>query len=148
MKVYIASSFDLIPLVKVVAEALIFNGHKITEKWWNREYDVDGIGRVKTTHIKELYNELSDEAFYKKPETKESYLLDLKGIEEADSFILVSGLSPRKFNGANIELGYALANGLLCLSIGELEKSVMYWDVIRCHSVTDLMIALNGDPYG
>ena len=146
MKVYVASSFKLIEKVEELTESLEKEGHTITEKWWKRAYRSEGLGLVDTQELKKLFDNLAPDEFYAKPESRASYLLDLQGIERADVFILVADEIPRKYTGANIELGYALASGLLCLSVGVLENSVLYWDVIRCKSIPELLETIEGSP--
>ena len=59
MKVYLASSFALIPRVETVASILERRGHEITCKWWSREYYIPGEGKIKTTVLKERTRTLS-----------------------------------------------------------------------------------------
>ncbi len=126
MKFYLASSFKLIEKVKEVCKAIEGYGHSVTVKWWSREYDIPNEGKVKTTILKERYEELDPDDFYNRPETKRSYLDDFKGVIDADFFIFVADEIPRKYNGANVELGIALANIIPCFSIGNLELSPLY----------------------
>ena len=144
MKIYIASSFSLIPRVEALAKILEEKDHKITVKWWKRIYQNEDLGSVDTQQLKKEYEDLEPNVFYSKPETRASYLEDLKGIEDAEVFILVAADIPRNYGGANIELGYALASGLLCLSLGKLENSALYFDVIRCKD-HDEIINILGD---
>lgn len=140
-KVYLASSFALIPLVKEVAEYLEAQGHEITVKWWSREYEIPGEkAPVPTTELKRRNNDLYPKAFYAKPETKKSYLADFKGIEDADALVIISGHAPRYFTGANVELGIALALKKPCYALGELRNSALYWGV---HRLPDIYV-LNG----
>ena len=144
MNIYIASSFSLIPKVEALEKRLEEKGHKITVKWWKRIYQNTDLGTVDTQQLKKEYEDLEPDIFYSKPETRSSYLEDLKGIEDADAFIFVASDIPRNYGGANIELGYALASGLLCLSLGKLENSALYFDVIRCSDHEEI-IKILGD---
>jgi hypothetical protein len=143
MKVYVASSFSLIPKVKKITKILEKRGHEISEKWWNRVYSSEGLGLVDTQKLKKIFDDLPPDEFYSKIETRKSYLLDLKGITEAEAFIFVANDKPRKFTGANIELGYALAKGIRCLSIGNLTNSVLYFEVIRCKNIQEILYWLS-----
>ena len=142
MKIYVASSFKLIPIVESVVEALEDAGHTITEKWWDRAYKTKDLGLIDTQKLKKIYDDLDPSEFYSKKETSKSYVLDLRGIEDSDAFVFVADYSPKKFTGANIELGYALALGKDCLSVGELENSVMYSGVLKCKTVSSVLECL------
>lgn len=139
MKFYLASSFDLIEKVQEVCEAIEGYGHSITVKWWSREYDIPNEGKVKTSILKKRYEKLDPDEFYSRPETRRSYLDDFKGVVNADVFIFVADEIPRKYNGANVELGIALANNIICFSIGNLETSPLYYDVLRRNSIEDIL---------
>lgn len=139
MKVYLASSFDYIEKVKVISELLEREGHEITVKWWSRVYRIPGERGQKTTDLKVMYEDLDDHDFYERPETKLSFEDDVLGVKDADVFIFVAGSVPRKYNGANVELGIAISEGKKCFSLGALEKSVLYYPVKRCSSVIELL---------
>lgn len=142
VKVYLASSFDLIPEVKLIAKMCDIFGFEITERWWERPYDVEGLGTIKTDELKKHYESLNWLDFYAKPETIKSYELDRKGVEGCDVLILIAGLPPRKFNGATYEAG--LADGLEkhLLVWGELETSVMFSKFVRCLTLDGLISQL------
>jgi len=146
MKVYLASSFALIPLVKEVAKYLENRGHEITVKWWSREYEIPGeLAPVPTTVLKLRNNDLDPKAFYCKPETERSYNADFKGIKDADALVIISGHVPSYFTGANIELGIALALGKTCYALGALRNSAIYYPVIRCKNIRQLTDELGDD---
>ena len=138
MKIYIASSFNLIPRVKLVAELVESKGHTITEKWWERVYDEGDGTPAKTTTLKKLYDSLSTEEFYARPNILLTYDKDFKGVMEADWFIFVADTKIKKFNGASVELGIALANKKPCILYGELEKSVLFCKLIRVNSLEEI----------
>lgn len=142
MKIYIASSFAFVKEVENLSKLLEHQGHSITEKWFNRPYQIPSMGTVHTTDLKKIYEALSNQEFYNKPETKTSFELDKKGVEECDAFVLYAGNKPRKFNGANIELGIAIANNKLCFALGELEKSVLYYPVRQFSNAFELIYYL------
>jgi len=144
MKIYLASSFKFIPRIERLTNLLEIDGFEITLKWWKRIYQTEELGQVKTSDLKKIYADLDPSEFYSKPETKQSYLSDLKAIEESEALILVAPdkASRNDFVGANIELGYALALGIHCLSIGELNKSAMYHGVKKCETYIDLLSEL------
>jgi len=125
MKVYLASSFDLIRRVEAIAKTLREKGHTVTVEWWHKDYkklpleDVDWYEDVRVQAISER---------------------NFRGILEADIFVLVAPtLSSKKFNGANIELGYALALGKPCYSVGHLQRSAMYVPVTKCDSIEEVL---------
>ena len=131
MKFYIASSFALkMECIKVqhqIRENL--TGCSIPDIWWNID-------------AKEIPAE-NDEAWHSLPEVKAIAERHWKTIRECDAVILVSHpTEPRKFTGANIEVGYALGRGIPVFSVGHLERSGMYSPVIRCKDVDELIKSL------
>lgn len=153
MKVYIASAFSLIEKVQAACDRLEEEGHEITVKWWTREYDILGEGKVKTTTLKERYNDLEPDKFYLLPETERSYDADFNGVLEASAFLFVADDEARAYNGANIELGIALGGSKHCFSIGKLSNSVLYFEVVQCSSIEEVLnhlryleYDLTGDP--
>ena len=147
MKIYVASSFSLIPKVEKVVQALEKAGHKITVKWWNRIYDTHDLGDKETQELKKIFADLDPDEFYSRPETHKSFLYDLKGIEDADDFVLVADDVPRNYGGANIELGYAMGCGKDCFSIGVLENSALYYAVKRCKTIDELIFEIGDAIY-
>jgi len=139
MNIYLASSFKLIEKVEKAAKALEDNGFKITEKWWKRPYQVEGLGVVQTSELKKMYEDLTTEEFYEKPETKLSYECDYKGVKNADIFVFIADDTPRKYNGANVELGIALSDQKPCFSIGTLENSVLYYPIVKCADIQEVI---------
>lgn len=137
--VYLASSFALIPRVKEVAEALEKEGYTITCKWWERIYQTTDLGAKETTELKKLYNNLSPEEYYKKPETKLSFEADLNGICMADFLVFVADEQPRPFNGANVELGIAISQIKDRFVYGRLANSAMYVGTHFCDSIDELL---------
>ena len=77
--------------------------------------------------------------FYEKPETKLSFECDYKGVKNADIFIFVADDTPRKYNGANVELGIALSDKKPCFSIGVLENSVLYYPIVKCANIQEVI---------
>ncbi len=125
MKVYLASSFDLVKKVEALASVLRKNGNIVTVEWWHKDFkklpltDVDWYKDARVTAISER---------------------NFRGIREADIFVLIAPtLTSKKFNGANIELGYALALGKPCYSVGHLQRSAMYVPVIKCESIEEVL---------
>lgn len=130
MKIYIASSFDLVSLVKETAEVLRNYGHEITQEWWNFDY-------------KQILKS-DDKLWYQLLEVQEVSRKNFEGIKQADCLLFVADPElPRKFNGANIELGYALALGKPCFSIGKLQRSAMYVSVMKCKDLKEFLERLN-----
>lgn len=139
MKFYLASSFKFIKQVKKVATVLEMDGHEITEKWWCRPYQVEGLGEIETSELKEIYENLSHYDFYKKPETRTSYWKDFQGIIDADAFIFVASFEEeRKYNGASVEYGIALGLDKPCGVFGFLEKSVLFWPLMNLPSLQSI----------
>jgi hypothetical protein len=139
MKVYLASSFKLIEKVKKVCTVLEAWDHEITEKWWDRPYQVKSLGKIHTSDLKKIYDGLPPHEFYSKPETMMSFDLDYLGVINADAFVFVADSKPRKYNGANVELGIALGVGIPCYYMGVLENSVLYYTTKKCHSYDELL---------
>jgi nucleoside 2-deoxyribosyltransferase len=127
MKVYIASSFSLIPKIEMVAAILETYEIEITVKWWKR------------IQLKMEFAKLSPEEFYAHPECKFAFERDYMGIQEADAVVLVADETPRRYNGANVEVGIAYALGKPVFSFGALENSAMYYKVKRCDN-TDILL--------
>lgn len=114
MKFYLASDFNNVKEVERVATLLQRKGHKITCEWWHFD-------------SKKAFKKDSDPIFYMMQSVRALYLRNLDAIREADAFILVCPMDKAvKFNGANIELGFALALGKPCFSLGLLQRSAMY----------------------
>ncbi len=141
LKVYVASSFKLIKKVETVVSALERAGHEITVKWWAREYVIDGE-IVHTQVLKKRNDVLSRDEFYSKPETLRSFAADVYGVKSADVFVFVAADEPRKFTGANVELGIAIGDKIPCYALGSLELSVLYYPVCHCGSIGALLRAL------
>jgi len=102
-------------------------GHIISVKWWERQ------------HLKNQFAMLNTDIFYARPECEYAFHTDLEGIKNSDILILVADDKPRAYNGANIELGMALALNKPCYSIGSLENSAMYYTVKKCTTVNNLI---------
>lgn len=124
MNVYLASCFELKEQVISVARNLKEMGHHITREWWH--YDFKQI-------------QVPDKKWYKEPNVKSVAEANFKAVANSDILILIADpKKPKKFNGANIELGYALALGKQCYSLGKLERSAMYVPVKRCQSLSEI----------
>lgn len=121
MKIYLASAFRFVPQVEHLAFLLESMGHKITCKWWVG-------GDTKVTGKNET---LTDEEWYTQPLAKYIRDRDFKGVSDADIVILVCP-ERHSFNGANVEIGYAIALGKIVMSVGPIERSAMYQSIIRC----------------
>jgi len=125
MKFYLASSFALKDTVQDVAEILENLGHSVTVKWWLKDY-------------KKIL--LSDDDWYDHPDVGRISQRNFEGIRSADVFLFIADKSaPRKFNGANIEFGYAYALRKPCFAIGLLERSAMYVPMKRCSSLSEVL---------
>lgn len=142
--IYLASNFERIEYVKVLAQWLESEGHQIAVKWWAREYEIPGEGKVPTSDLKVRYEALDPDDFYSRPETERSKKEDIQGIKDSEIFIFYAGPRPLIFNGANYEFGYAAALGKPCIIFGDApQKSAMYWGVTRCRAFWELRAALD-----
>lgn len=113
--VYLASSFDLKSRVISLAEQLKKHGIGVTVEWWNHDF-------------KEI--DVPDSEWYNSDKIKWVKERNFKGIDDADAFILVCPDNVcKKFNGANIELGYAIGKGKPVFRYGNVERSAMYHGV-------------------
>lgn len=129
LKIYLASSFKYKKQCDMLYEELTKLGHKIPDVWWNLDSKQD----------KE-----TDNFWYNKPSTKAISARHFKTIRDCDILILVCPISsPGIFNGANVEVGYALALGKPVYSFGFIGRSAMYSDVIRCYNMEALLECLN-----
>lgn len=144
MKFYIASSFKLLDKVKLLSHIFEGEGHEITLKWWDRAFDTPTEGPVHTTELKKRYESLTNEEFYSRPECKIAYETDFQAIKDCNVLIMVADDKPRKYNGANIEIGMALALEKPVVSVGVLDNSAMYYPVIQCSTFGELLSALEG----
>ena len=127
MDVYLASSFNLIPLVEDAYRKLTEAGHIIPVRWWDR------------IELKRKFAPLSADIFYAEPECQYAYLRDRSAIEACQAIILISGDSPYKFAGASYEMGLADAMGKLLYSVGEIENSAMYYAIRRFKSIENVI---------
>jgi nucleoside 2-deoxyribosyltransferase len=132
MKVYLASSFDLVPVVETVTEYLERQGHTITVKWWSR----DGFD------LRDKKADQTTDGFYKDPVCEMIFWRDYQGVTDSDAFVIVAGDTPKKFNGANVEYGIAIALKKPCFSIGCLENSAMYHPLKKCKTFSELSDSL------
>lgn len=138
MKVYIASSFELIKTVDIVAQYLEARGHTITVKWWA----TDGFNM----HDKKAESSPPEE-FYSDPVCKMIFNRDLTGVQDCDAFVIVADMhTPRAYNGANIELGIAIEAGKPCYSLGKLARCALYHPVIQCRALSELGDKIGGRP--
>lgn len=129
MKIYLASCFNLVDIVQLVADYLKTVGHTITVEWWAK----DGFD------LRDKKNNMENpEGFYEDPICKLIYERDYIGVLHSDALVIVAGSQPKAFNGANVEYGIALAFNKPCFSIGKLDNSAMYYPVHQCKSLFEL----------
>lgn len=120
--VYLASSFSLRDRVQFVCDSLETHGFAVPDQWW---HDADG-----QADLKEI--DKSDDLWYQDERVIEKANQHWSTINVVDAFVLVAPAhDTKKFNGANIELGYAIANDLPCFAVGRLERSAMYQPVTQ-----------------
>jgi nucleoside 2-deoxyribosyltransferase len=130
MNIYIASSFELKDKVLDLVKKLEAKGHKITCRWWLIDFK------------KEVQTETLED-WYSVPLIRVICTRSLRSIDRSDALILVCpDNAPRKFNGANIELGYAIARNIPVISFGQIDQSAMYESLIRTHTFAELFTVL------
>lgn len=141
MKIYVASSFSLIPKIEEVVEALEAEGHQIIVKWWSRIYQTEEGHLQETSDLKKIYADLEPAEFYARPETFKSYMADVEGIKEADALVLVAPDEAGRVAlvGARVELGIAIGLQIPCFSIGSIVNSAMYWGIFRASDIPQLI---------
>ena len=128
MKVYIASSFQLVEKVIETEQILWKNGIEVTQAWWKKDYKKMSI---------------PDDWWYKDDDVKKISKKNFDAIDEADMVLLVCpDVSPIRFNGANVEVGYAIAKGKPVYSIGALQRSAMYVPIRRLHNINEFLEAV------
>ena len=132
MKLYVASSFSLLPKIEKVVQRLEEAGHEVLVKWWTR------IG------LKKQFMILTPDEFYAEPECGYAFNRDYHGIKECDALIFVAADEPRSYNGGNVEIGMAFGMEKPVYCIGPLVNSAMYWGVKRCNSIDEVLVHLNG----
>ncbi len=130
MNIYLASKSSETKRVKELAKALKKAGHVLTIEWWK-------LPLCKNVQV------TTDHEWFSHSYMRSVCERDLKAIERADILILVANNAETLFNGANVELGYALALGKVCISIGKLARCAMYARVIQFDTIQDLMNNLN-----
>ncbi len=129
MKIYLASSFSLKDRVERIANRLKDEGHEITREWWHDNF--------------KQKIDLDDEQWYSHDKIQWVCQKNFHAIEKADAYVLIAPkYKSKKFNGANIEFGYALAKGKECYSIGQIERSGMYQPLKKCFSIDALVQCL------
>lgn len=135
LNIYLASTFKLKDTIEWLYNRL--DNHTIIDKWWN----IDSKDELE-----------SDFHWYGKAQTKAIEQRHFQHIKKCDALILVGDIfgsndnpdiKPPSFNGANVEVGYALALGIPVFSIGKINRSAMYVSVIRCEHAPDLERALD-----
>lgn len=110
---YIASSFSLVDRVERLVDKLPAS-YEPAIRWW--DYEAKEDESIQQSPVD----------YYEMGLTKQICWGNFHYIEEADAFILVASNVRRKFNGANVELGYAIAHDIPCFVWGKLEDSAMY----------------------
>ena len=134
--VYIASSFNLKERVQRVYDALTDAGYGVPDVWWDESREQADLKTI----------DEPDHYWYQLNVVQRRAERHWRNIEEADVFVIVAPEEgTKKFNGANIELGYAIASGCACYSVGRLERSAMYEPVVQTDVVDELLREL-GPP--
>jgi Nucleoside 2-deoxyribosyltransferase len=123
---YIGSSFRFKKEVMDVTSILNMSGWRVNCRWWQKDFKLI---------------ELDGAEWYAMPEIKAIFHRTFMAIREADIMILVTP-EETKFNGANVEVGIALALGKPVIAYGKLEKSGMYEPLVKCETLVDLQNVL------
>lgn len=116
LRFYLASAFELAQKVQGIAECLEERGHLVPVRWW----DLEGEAHKKKTAL------ITEAAFYQSRAVQATAARNFGGVASCDALILVTDGPARKFNGAAVELGYALAHGKPCYAYGQLDRSAMF----------------------
>jgi len=132
MKIYIASSFSLLDDIESLVYQLELEGHEICVKWWTR------------IELKHKFAPLEPDTFYNEPECKYAFERDLQGIKDCDCLIFYADHdNERKYTGASVEIGIAIALNKPVYSLGRIQNSAMYYPLIRCKNRYELFKNLN-----
>lgn len=127
-RVYLASSFKLADRVERVYQALQEAGHVVPDVWWRDK------------RLADQHPDAGTDEYFEHDEVHEMALRHFQNIAECDTFVLVAPKDrSRKFNGANIEYGFALAYTLHCYAVGQIERSAMYEPITRVDTVDELV---------
>jgi hypothetical protein len=114
---YIASSFSLKDRIWECHDALQDAGIGVPDVWWDESRE--------QADLKVL--DVPDPEWYAQEVVLQRAKRHYDAIEGCDLYVIVApGDRTKKFNGANIELGYAYAQGCVCVCYGQLERSAMY----------------------
>ena len=128
MKLYLASKFAMKDKVDTLSKFLQLKGHQITCIWWE-----DDVKRIRST----------DKEWYQLPIIKYICSRDFQGVDNADALILISNKDePMSFNGANVELGYALAKNKKVIIFGKVDRNALYSNCIFCDDLYSLLSIL------
>lgn len=136
MNIYLASSFSLIDKIEHSQKALEDAGHEIPIKWWTR------------AHLKKKFSVLDPDTFYKELECKFAFERDLQGVKDCDALVFVASDSMKPYCGASVEIGMAFALDKPVYSIGVFKNSAMYYRIIRCEDIQEVIrrISLLKEP--
>lgn len=129
-EVYLASSFNLKERVQHVYDELTDAGHKVPDVWWDESREQANLKTI----------DVPDEEWYQHPTVVERANRHWEWVNECDIFVVVCPYDgTKKYNGAAVELGYAIASGSDCYSVGRLERSAMYEPVTQLDDAQELL---------
>lgn len=129
--IYLASSSDLRDRVERLANHLEDNGFAVPNRWWKEMLHDKGPDE--------------DDDWYEWADVVNIANRHLGTVRHADALVFVcppADEEPRKFNGANLEAGYAFAHDVPVVSIGAIERSALYAHFTRVEDQVDLIPAL------
>ena len=130
MRFYLASSFSLRERVQAVCGRLESLGHIVPVQWWDHTAEAHELKAAPGT----------DAEFYSRQSVQLTAARDLGGVATCDIFIFVADTDKaRKYSGANVELGYALAHGKPCFVLGRLERSALYAHVVHAETLDEIL---------
>jgi len=113
MIVYIATKWENRQAAADLAERLERNSEStyVTRKWWNDKETINA----------DVAPEIAAQKF---PGIAR---LDMRGVEDADVFILLATEEFGPMRGALVELGIALVSSLIVYVVGELPQNVFFY---------------------
>lgn len=129
-EVYIGSSFSLKDRVQHVCETLTDAGHVVPDIWWDESREQADLKVI----------DIPDEEWYQHSTVQRRAERHWKWVDDCDIFVIVCPFEgTKKFNGAAVELGYAIATESRCFSVGKLERSAMYEPVTQLNTAEELV---------
>lgn len=126
MNIYVAALASQIAYANVIADRLRSAGHSITSRWLDGLAEIDAGSQANAAEM------------------------DITDVERADVLVLLT--LPKgtlyKGGGRNVEFGYALGRGKLCVIIGDYENIFCHLRRVRVVSTVEAALeVLREDSY-